>query len=262
MKQFLFTAATALILTSAPAFADTLATVNGTNITTEQVKAFYDTSPAAQRGIPFDDVKDPIVEQLITTQLIDAKIKGEKFEDKAEVKQRLEQVRQDIVRDLWMQEQVEARLTDAYLKEKYDGFVETMKGEKEVKARHILVDSEDKAFELIKELDGGADFETVAKENSIGPSGANGGDLGYFSKGAMVPEFSKAAFALEKGEYTKAPIQTQFGWHVIKVEDTRDIEVPKFADLEPRIRAEASKEVLSEILADLQKDATITRSSN
>ena len=124
------------------------------------------------------------------------------------------------------------------------------------------MDSEDKAFELIKELDGGADFETVAKENSIGPSGANGGDLGYFSKGAMVPEFSKAAFALEKGEYTKAPIQTQFGWHVIKVEDTRDIEVPKFADLEPRIRAEASKEVLSEILADLQKDATITRSSN
>ena len=110
-------------------------------------------------------------------------------------------------------------------------------GDGNIRARHILVETEEEANSLIEDLNGGRDFAELAREESTGPSGPNGGDLGFFGRGQMVPSFEQAAFALEDGEIS-APVQTQFGWHVIKVEERRAAPVPTFGQLSPEIRQE------------------------
>ncbi len=127
-------------------------------------------------------------------------------------------------------------LTEEAVRERYDQEVAATPPEQEVKARHILVDSEEQAKAVIEELDGGTDFVELAKEKSTGPSGPQGGDLGYFTRGRMVPEFEEAAFALEPGAYTSVPVKTQFGWHIIKVEDRRDTPPPPFEQVAEQIR--------------------------
>ncbi len=124
-------------------------------------------------------------------------------------------------------------------------------------ARHILVASEEDARAVITELDGGADFVELAKERSTGPSGPRGGDLGYFTSDQMVPEFSAAAQTLEPGQYTKDPVQTQFGWHVIKLEDRRESAPPSFADMEPQLRQEMTRENVETVLSELREDADV-----
>src|SRR5690606_21794865 len=108
--------------------------------------------------------------------------------------------------------------------------------QEEVNARHILVKTEDEAKAIISELDAGKDFAELAKAKSEDSNKSDGGDLGWFTKGRMVPEFEEAAFALEKGAYTKAPVKSQFGYHVIKLEDRRDVQPPAFEQVEPQIR--------------------------
>lgn len=127
-------------------------------------------------------------------------------------------------------------VTEAAVKERYEKEVAATPPEQEVKARHILVDSEEQAKSVIESLNGGADFVELAKEKSTGPSGPQGGDLGYFTRGRMVPEFEEAAFALEPDAYTKEPVKTQFGWHIIKVEDKRDTPPPAFDQVAEQIR--------------------------
>jgi peptidyl-prolyl cis-trans isomerase C len=127
-------------------------------------------------------------------------------------------------------------ITDAAVKARYDKEVAATPPEQEAKARHILVDSEEQAKAVIEELNAGKDFVELAKEKSTGPSGPQGGDLGYFTRGRMVPEFEEAAFALEPGDYTKEPVKTQFGWHIIKVEDKRDTPPPSFEQVADQIR--------------------------
>ncbi len=132
--------------------------------------------------------------------------------------------------------QVVDGMTDADVRARYDQEVAATPAEKEVKARHILVDSEEQAKAVITELDAGKDFVELAKEKSTGPSGPQGGDLGYFGRGRMVPEFEEAAFALEPGTYTKEPVKSQFGWHIIKVDDVRDMAPPPFEQVADQIR--------------------------
>ena len=106
-------------------------------------------------------------------------------------------------------------------------------------------------------LDGGADFAELARERSTGPSGPQGGDLGYFTQEQMVPEFAQVAFALEAGTYTNEPVQTQFGWHVIKVEDRRQTEPAPFEEVEEQLREEVSREVINAVIGELRQNATI-----
>ena len=128
-----------------------------------------------------------------------------------------------------------------------------------MRARHILVKSEDEAKAVIKELDGGADFAKLASEKSIGPSKAQGGDLDYFGRGQMVKEFEDAAFGLEAGAYTETPVRTQFGWHVIKVEDKRKSEPPTFEEAESALGQEMSQEIAEALMRELTEKATIQR---
>ena len=124
-------------------------------------------------------------------------------------------------------------------------------------ARHILVEKEDDAKAIIAALDKGADFATLAKEKSTDPAKDNGGDLGFFSREDMVPEFADAAFKLQKGEYTKTPVHSQFGWHVIKVEDRRTAAPPSFEDSKQQLTNELAREVIGAKIKDLRSGAKI-----
>jgi peptidyl-prolyl cis-trans isomerase C len=136
-----------------------------------------------------------------------------------------------------IEKEVAAKITDEEVRQRYDTEIANTPPVNEVHARHILVKTKEEAEAIIKELDGGASFEALANEKTNDPSGkTSGGDLGYFGPGQMVPEFEKAAFALEPGAYTKEPVQSQFGWHVIKVEDKRARQPPAFEQVKEQFR--------------------------
>src|SRR5262249_9671297 len=146
---------------------------------------------------------------------------------------------------------------DDMLKARYQDFLKKNPPEPEVHARHILVQSEDEAKAVIKELEAGKPFEQVAAERSKGSSGQNGGGLGYFTEKDMVPEFAQAAFAMKPGEFSKTPVKTQFGWHVIKVEDRRDRQPPSFEEAKPQLENDLQQELVQALVQDLRKGAKI-----
>ena len=148
---------------------------------------------------------------------------------------------------------------DALRKRYEESIKDSAEQGEEVKARHILVACEEDAKAIIEELKKGADFAKLAAEKSTGPSGTSGGDLGYFTADAMVPEFSEAAFALKPGEITEAPVQTQFGWHVIKVEDRRAVQPPSFEQMQPQLAQEMTREILTKAIEELRAGVDIKR---
>jgi peptidyl-prolyl cis-trans isomerase C len=154
---------------------------------------------------------------------------------------------------------IESKLSPELLKERYDAFVANNPPREEAHARHILLEKEVDATNLIAHLDGGMDFAEAAKKYSTGPSASKGGDLGYFGRGDMVKPFSDAAFAMKKGEYTKKPVKTKFGWHVIKVEDLRKVEAPTFEALKPRLVQQAGQGLATQAMSDLVSGAKVER---
>jgi len=140
-------------------------------------------------------------------------------------------------------------VTDAAVKARYDKDIAGKPGEEEVHARHILVATEDQAKAIIAQLDGGADFVTLAKANSTDPAAAQGGDLGFFKTTDMLPEFSVAAFALKPGEYTKVPVQTRYGWHVIKVDERRNTAAPTYEQARDGLRQQMVSEGITKVIA-------------
>ncbi len=173
--------------------------------------------------------------------LIDIKVLAKAAEeagiaDTDEFKARVDFLRSRALHNAYFQQNIMDTIADEEIKARYDQEVANTVPQRQVDARHILVKTEEEAMAVIAELDAGKDFAELAKEKSTGPSGANGGTLGYFGKGQMVPEFEKAAFALETGTYTKKPVKTQFGWHIILKQDERDEEAPKFEDSKDGIR--------------------------
>ena len=170
---------------------------------------------------------------------------------------KLEAVRQNLILGAALEKAMTSpAITDAELKKMYDSRVAEF-NVKEYKARHILVKSKDEAEKVITELDMGGDFAELAKKKSTGPTGKNGGDLGWFAPQQMVPEFSQAVSQLEKGKYTKSPVQTKFGWHVIKLEDTRSAEPPTFDQVKPQLKKVAEQSRANDYLQSLKAKAKI-----
>ena len=144
------------------------------------------------------------------------------------------------------------------IKARYEKEIANLPKEEEIRARHILVKTEDEAKAIIKELDAGKDFAELAKEKSTDPNKSEGGDLGYFGKGRMVKEFEAAAFTLDKGAYTKTPVKTDFGWHVIKIEDKRIAPPPAFDQVQPQIRNLVMRDKYLELLAKARETQGVT----
>jgi len=199
---------------------------------------------------------------LLVQRLVDFKLAGKAgraagLADDEAVRARVAEAEAQAIREVYLEQKVLARITDDALQAKYQDYLANNPPAIEHRARHILVTSEAAAREVIAKLDEGADFAELAKESSTGPSGAQGGDLGYFTADQMVPEFSEAAAKLDPGQYTKDPVQTQFGWHVIKVEDRRTTEPSGFEEVEPRLREEMAREAAAAIFKELRDGATI-----
>jgi len=174
--------------------------------------------------------KAAILKALIDISVLAKAAEESGIADTEETKARIKFLRARALHNAYFQKYAVDAVTDEELKARYDKEVAGTTPKRQVDARHILVKTEDEAMAIIAELDAGKDFAELAKTKSTGPSGKNGGTLGYFSKGQMVPEFETAAFALENGTYTKKPVKTQFGWHIILKQDERDEQPPKFEE--------------------------------
>ncbi len=171
-------------------------------------------------------------------------------------KRRILYSRNRSLRDAYFEKNIRDMISDKELRVIYEREIAKVKPVPEIKARHILVKKEEDALDIIERLNRGADFIELAKEKSKGPSGRNGGDLGYFSRGRMVKSFEEAAFALEPGDIS-APVKSSFGWHIIKVEEKRMTPVPSFDDLKDRIKAQLVQQKSREITIALRKQAKV-----
>ena len=192
--------------------------------------------PEKYKSAPKDRVKALLIQSLIDAKLVSAKAKEAELDKDPAVRRQLERVVEEFYYGAMMTRVVEDAVTEYAIKKRYDAFAKLRKPVKEIHARHILANTEDEARELIESLDEGKDFAELAGEKSIGPTKSRGGDLGYFARdGSMVPAFETAAFGLEKGAYTKKPVKTRFGWHVIKVEDIRDSKPPPYERVRGRL---------------------------
>jgi len=199
---------------------------------------------------------------FLTTVLIDMKVmakaaRDEKMDDSEVFKRRLEYLEERALRRAYFSEKISAAVTPETLKTAYDDYVKTFVPQEEVHARHILVASEDDAKAIKKEIDAGASFEELAKTKSIDPSAAqNGGDLGFFSKGMMVPEFEAAAFAMDIGKVSD-PVKSQFGWHIIKVEEKRQSKPPAMEQISQQLQQQILFKNFDETVAKLKTGLSI-----
>ncbi|MBT4491353.1 MAG: peptidylprolyl isomerase [Rhodospirillaceae bacterium] len=233
-----------------------VAVVKGSKVLFRDVRLAQESLPQQYRGMTLDQLYKPLVQQLVERRLVLLAAEAENLADKAEVAARIAQARARILEQAYITDKVAAVATEETLRASYAADKTMAKGPDEVRASHILVETQEEADAIVAELKKGGDFAAIAKEKSKGPSGAKGGDLGFFTKDKMVPEFASAAFALKTGEIS-APVKTGFGWHVIKVTDRRQGKGPTFAEQAPALRQAVAQTVVAEILANLTKDADI-----
>ncbi|RCW80660.1 peptidylprolyl isomerase [Phyllobacterium bourgognense] len=234
-----------------------LATINGSKITNKDVDQISADLDPQFAKLPDDQRRLAALAAIIDIKSLAAKAEAEKLDQTPEFQARLEFLKDRALHNDYFKQQVVDKITDADIRARYDKEIAAMPPQNEVRARHILVKTKEEAEAIIKQLDGGAKFEDVAKEKSTDGSAAQGGDLGYFGPGQMVPEFDKAANALEVGQYTKEPVQTQFGFHVIKLEDKRTQQPPAFDQVKDQVKSILIREKYMELVKKDRGDLKI-----
>ena len=244
-------------LAALPALAQNIAIVNGKAIPTARVEALA--QQVAKSGRPVTpemqgQLRDEIIAREVFMQ--EAQLRG--LDATEDYKAQIELARQSIlIRELFADFQTKNPVTDADIKAEYDKFAASNSG-KEFKARHILVEKEADAKAIIAQLKKGGKFEEIAPKSSKDPgSGANGGDLDWAAAGSYVPEFSEALAKLEKGKMTETPVKTQFGYHIIRLDDTREAQLPKFDEVKPQIAQQLTQQKLAKYQEDLRAKAKV-----
>ena len=239
--------------------ATVVATVNGDKLSSELFDTFVQAVTAGNtQEPPTDEQKAQMLDQLINMTLAAQAASKEGLEKDPKVAARLELLRTQILAEAASEKYVKAHpISDSELQAEYDAQVAGMP--KEYKARHILVEKKETADSIIRELQAGGDFSKIAAKESKDSSGKAGGDLGWFSPQNMVKPFSDAVQALEKGKYTTTPVQSEFGYHVIILDDVRNPEAPKFEDVKPQVEMFVQRKKLQEYLDGLRKTAQIQK---
>ena len=252
-------ATTSLSAQTAPVAGDdpVVARVNGRELHRSDVTQAQRSLPEQWQRRPLPEIYPMLLDQMVSGMLIAQAGRQDKLADDPEVKRRTAVLEDRVIQEVYIKRAVEAAATDIKLHEQYDKFVKAQPANEEVSARHILVASEDEAKAIIVDLGKGADFATIATQKSTDPAKDNGGDLGFFTRDAMVPEFADAAFKLGKGEYSKTPVHTQFGWHVILVEDRRAAAPPTFEASRDELKSEVAREVVSAKVKALKDGAKV-----
>jgi len=235
-----------------------IARVNGIEIRQSDLANAEDEIGGNMPQMGPDQKRDYLITYLGDVILLSQAAQQQKLGDRDDVKHRIEFERNKVLMETLLQDAGQAAMTDEAMHKVYDEAVKQMGGEQEVHARHILVATEDEAKAIEAELKKGADFATLAKQKSKDPGAAEGGDLGYFTKDQMVPEFAEVAFKLDKGQISD-PVKTQFGWHIIKVEDKRIKPTPTFDEVKSQIENYVAHRAQAELVQKLRSAANIER---
>ena len=237
-----------------------VATINGQPIHLSELEVAQQALPQQYRNMPLQAVFPALLDRIIDSKLVVQDGRKNKVSDDPAFKKRMAFVEEQVIQDFWLQREIAKKVTPEKLQQRYEERLKSMPPEEEVHARHILVASEDDAKAIIADLKKGGDFDKLAKEKSTDKaSGAEGGDLGWFKKSDMVKEFADAAFALKKGELSETPIKTQFGYHVIKLEDRRQAPPPAFEEMQDQLREELAREAVTAMLDQLRASAKIDK---
>ncbi len=255
---FLLTVAASLSVVANSASSGVLAKVNGKEITDEDLKiATEDLGANLPPQLQGKAREAYLLDYLIDGQLIVQKALAEKLDQDPEFPRKLAYVREKLLMESVLGKLSKEAASEEAMKKTYDEAAKAQKPETEVHARHILVATEDDAQAALKRLKAGEDFAKVAKDVSKDP-GSEGGDLGWFTKDRMVPEFAEAAFKLETGQVSD-PVKSQFGWHIIKVEGKREKAFPSFDEVKDQVARYVVQKAQSDLIVKLRKDAKIER---
>ena len=245
----------------AEAALQTVLTIDGKDFSVNLVGTIITQLPEDIRRQPPQTYYDRIIDDIIDTYLAANASRQSGVADNPIVREIADRARDRVLAEAWIQQTVNERITEEMIIQSYDDFVADAESRAEVRARHILVDTKETAENVITRLDGGEDFATLAKELSTGPSGPNGGELGYFRRGDMLPAFEIAAFGIDSGSYSPAPVQTQYGWHIIYIEDRRVAPAPPIEQMRDQLVQTLSIKMISMIVSELRADASIERMS-
>jgi peptidyl-prolyl cis-trans isomerase C len=234
-----------------------VARVDGTELHLSDVEAAQQNLPPQVQKLPLAQIYPMLLDRLVDGMLITEAGRKEHLDQDPEVQHRLKLYQDRLIQEAYLNRAIKSAETEDQLKARYQTYVKEKPAREEVHARHILVKSEAEANSVIAELDKGADFGELAKKHSTDPGSSSGGDLGYFGHDDMVKEFADAAFALTPGQYTKAPVKTQFGWHVIKVEDHRVSTPPSFEEARKEVSQLVAHDVIDAKLKELRGAAKV-----
>ena len=234
-----------------------VARVDGTALHLSDVEAAQQNLPPQAQKLPLEQIYPMLLDRLVDGALITEAGRKEHLEQDPELQVRLKRYENRLIQEAYLNQAIKAAQTEDQLKARYQTFAKDTAGREEVHAQHILVKTEDEAKSVIAELDKGADFGELAKKYSTDPSASSGGDLGYFGHDDMVKAFTDAAFALSPGRYSKTPVKTEFGWHVIKVEDRRAGKPPSFEEAREQLSRDLAHEIIDAKLQELRSAAKI-----
>lgn len=234
-----------------------VATVNGGKIMLSDVQNVKAANPQIA-PLPLNAIYEPLLDNLIDLTVVADAAKKEKLQDSAEFKKMMKDVERQLLARLYLEQQAKKLQTKDKLKEMYEQYKRNNPPQEEMSAAHILLKTEKEAKDVIKQLEKGADFADLANKLSEN-KGLEGGDLGYFTRELMVPEFSEAVFRMKEGEISKTPVKTQFGYHVIKAGPRRLTEVPSFEEMEKELAQTQASEAVEEVVKGLRKDAKIVK---
>ncbi|MBY0355000.1 MAG: peptidylprolyl isomerase [Rickettsiales bacterium] len=235
--------------------------VNGESISRSRVLTIWKDLFPEGKAPDFDSfdeqVRMNVLRGIVSEQLVAAEAKKSGVETSSEVTQKLAKLKEKLITQAFLDQKASTKVNEQEIRTIYDKKALELKGQEEINARHILVDSEDKAIDIADEIDDGAKFEDVAKKESLDKgTGIKGGDLGWFTEERMVPEFSTAAFKLKAGELSK-PVKTSFGWHIIQVQERRPVQVPPFEQVKDSIAQELKSKALKSYINELLGSAKV-----
>lgn len=242
---------------AAPEDDPVVARVNGSEIRRSDVAVAYARLPDQYKQVPVSVIFPQIVQQLVDGELLANAGRADDLQDSDEVKEQMAEFEKVAIQQAYMNRLIAEGISEDELRKVYDETIANTQGPLEVRASHILVDNDQEAADIIKALAGGADFAELARERSTGPSASRGGDLGYNVHSALVKPFADAAFALEPGTVAPEPVQTEFGWHVIKVIDKRRQPAPSFEESQAQIEQRLTRELIAAHMAELRADSDV-----
>ena len=239
-----------------------VANVNNEDISLETMIHAMNELPPEIQSQPFMSYYEDLLERVIDIKLFAQEGKKMKLDEEPSVRAAIDFVIEKVLMQAFLSKYVQENIKEENLRASYNNFIADETSREEIKASHILMDTESEAIDVINMLNDGDDFAELAKNKSTGPSGPSGGDLGWFKRGQMVPPFEKAAFSLNKNEITQLPVQTQFGWHVIKIFDKRIPEAPSYENMKSKLIQDLERKIVSKKIQDLRNDALIEKLSS